>query len=300
MLKNIRKQIDGWLVIDKPLAMGSTNVVSKIKWSLSPTKIGHAGTLDPLASGVLPIALGHATKLIPFVMDGTKIYDFQITWGAETETDDKEGKIVQTSEKRPTKDDVRAIIPEFIGTIEQVPPAYSALKIDGKRAYDLARAGEDVCLKARAIQVKELHLLRFGADCADFRVVCGKGTYVRSLGRDIGRKLGCLGYISELRRVACGPFSLEQATDIHAFDDKCESISVLPIETALGCMPMLNCPVAIATRLKQGQRLRLMDVQAFLSGSIQDSDVVCVVCEESLIGLVRIQGGVVQPYRMFG
>ena len=153
MLKNIRKQIDGWLVIDKPLGMGSTNVVSKIKWSLSPTKIGHAGTLDPLASGVLPIALGHATKLIPFVMDGTKIYDFQVTWGAETETDDKEGSIIQTSEKRPSEEAVRAVLSDFVGTIEQVPPAYSAMKVAGKRAYDLARAGEEVNLKPREIHV---------------------------------------------------------------------------------------------------------------------------------------------------
>ena len=299
MLKNIRKQIDGWLVIDKPLGMGSTNVVSKIKWSLSPTKIGHAGTLDPLASGVLPIALGHATKLIPFVMDGTKIYDFQVTWGAETETDDKEGSIIQTSEKRPSEEAVRAVLSDFVGTIEQVPPAYSAMKVAGKRAYDLARAGEEVNLKPREIQVKELHLLRFGVDCADFRVICGKGTYVRSLGRDIGRKLGCLGYISELRRVACGPFSLEQATDIHAFDDKCESFPVLPIEASLGSMAVLDCPVAIATRLKQGQRLRLSDVRSFLSCAVQDADVVCVYCEKKLIGLARIQGGIVQPYRMF-
>ena len=300
MLKNIRKQIDGWLVIDKPLNIGSTDVVSKIKWSLSPTKIGHAGTLDPLASGVLPIALGHATKLIPFVMDGTKIYDFQITWGAETETDDKEGQITKTSDKRPTEKEVRAILPEFIGTIEQVPPAYSALKVDGKRAYDLARSGQEVNLKPRAIHIKELYLLRFGSDCADFRVVCGKGTYVRSLGRDIGRKLGCLGYISQLRRVACGPFHLEQATDIHVFDDKKEGVDVLPIDMALAHMPMLNCPETIATRLKQGQRLRLKDVMPFLSGSVQDGDIIRIIFESSLIGLARIQSGVIHPYRMFG
>ena len=300
MLKIIRKQIDGWLVIDKPLNIGSTDVVSKIKWSLSPTKIGHAGTLDPLASGVLPIALGHATKLIPFVMDGTKIYDFQITWGAETETDDKEGQITKTSDKRPTEKEVRAILPEFIGTIEQVPPAYSALKVDGKRAYDLARSGQEVNLKPRAIHIKELYLLRFGSDCADFRVVCGKGTYVRSLGRDIGRKLGCLGYISQLRRVACGPFHLEQATDIHVFDDKKEGVDVLPIDMALAHMPMLNCPETIATRLKQGQRLRLKDVMPFLSGSVQDGDIIRIIFESSLIGLARIQSGVIHPYRMFG
>ena len=300
MLKNIRKQIDGWLVIDKPLNIGSTDVVSKIKWSLSPKKIGHAGTLDPLASGVLPIALGHATKLIPFVMDGTKVYDFQITWGAETETDDKEGNITQTTDKRPTEEEVRAVLSDFIGVIEQVPPAYSALKVDGKRAYDLARSGQEVHLKPRAIHIKELHLLRFDETCADFRVVCGKGTYVRSLGRDIGRKLGCLGYISQLRRVACGPFHLEQATDIHVFDDKKEAVAVLPIDMALAHMPMLNCPETIATRLKQGQRLRLKDIMPFLSVTVQDGDVVRIVSENRLIGLARIQCGIIHPYRMFG
>ena len=300
MLKNIRKQIDGWLVIDKPLKMGSTDVVSKIKWSLSPTKIGHAGTLDPLASGVLPIALGHATKLIPCVMDGTKVYDFQITWGAETETDDKEGNITQTTDKRPTEEEVKDVLSDFIGVIEQVPPAYSALKVDGKRAYDLARSGQEVNLKARAVHIKELHLLRFDESCADFRVVCGKGTYVRSLGRDIGRKLGCLGYISQLRRVTCGPFNLDQATDISNFNEKRESISVLPIDMALNHMPMLNCPETIAKRLKQGQRLKLKDVIPFLSGTVQDGNVVRIMSEGNLIGLVRIQNSVFHPYRMFG
>lgn len=299
MLKNIRKQIDGWLVIDKPLNIGSTDVVSKIKWSLSPTKIGHAGTLDPLASGVLPIALGHATKLIPFVMDGTKIYDFQITWGAETQTDDKEGQITKTSDKRPTDKEVRSVLSDFIGVIEQVPPAYSALKVEGKRAYDLARSGQEVNLKARAVHIKELHLLRFDETCADFRVVCGKGTYVRSLGRDIGRKLGCLGYISQLRRVACGPFNLDQATDISNFNEKREIISVLPIDMALNHMPMLNCPETIATRLKQGQRLRLKDVIPFLSAPMQDGDIIRIISETHLIGLARIQNGTVHPYRIF-
>ena len=297
MLKNTRKQIDGWLVIDKPLTMGSTNVVSKIKWSLSPTKIGHAGTLDPLASGVLPIALGRATKLIPFVMDGTKIYDFQITWGAETETDDKEGPIIQTSEKRPTEEDVRAILPKFIGMIEQVPPAYSALKIDGKRAYDLARAGSKVNLKARIIEIKELHLLRFDEVSADFRVICGKGTYVRSLGRDIGRKLGCLGYISALRRIACGPFKIEQTTDIHTFDDKKENVTVLPIDIALTQMPKLDCSAEVAMRLKQGQRLKLKDIMPSIP--LHDASIIRILSEGNLIGLARIQSGIIHPYRMF-
>ena len=298
-MRDNRCQIDGWLVIDKPYDIGSTAVVSKIKWSLSPSKIGHAGTLDPLATGVLPIALGRATKLIPYVMDGSKTYDFQITWGCETDTDDAAGDVVKTSKERPDEVSVRAVLPFFTGIIEQLPPAYSALKINGRRAYDLARAGEAVQLKPRPVRIERLELLRFGRENADFRVVCGKGTYVRSLGRDIGRRLGCLGYITVLRRVACGPFSIKDAVSLSEFDVKQEAgaAGILSMDTVAGVLPAVCVAAETARRLSCGQRVRLADVVE--AGGIEEGAIVRLIGGERLIGLGRIERGVIHPYRMF-
>ena len=298
MSTNTKNQIDGWLIIDKPYGMGSTDVVGKLKWSLSPTKIGHAGTLDPLATGVLPIALGKATKLIPYVMDGTKIYEFQVTWGAETETDDLEGKKTATSDKRPTEDKVRAVLNQFIGVIEQVPPAYSALKVGGRRAYDLARAGQEVSLKARAVRIDSLELMSFCKDCADFRVVCGKGTYVRSLGRDIGRALGCLGYISVLRRVACGPFQAGDAVDFTLFQEKQSNVPVLPMDFALEYMPALVCSENMWQRLKCGQRLSLKDMPENIR-QLSEETTLRIMWNDQLMGLAQIKRGGIHPYRIF-
>ena len=298
MSKNTNR-INGWLVIDKPLNVGSTTVVSKLKWALSPQKIGHAGTLDPLATGVLPIALGYATKLIPFVMDGQKIYDFQITWGTETTTDDRAGDIVQSSSIRPTQTDIEAILPRFIGVIDQEPPAYSALKINGKRAYDLARSGQEVLLKKRPVRIDGLTLLKQDTDTADFRVVCGKGTYVRSLGRDLGRQLGCLGHISALRRLACGPFSIEQALPLSCFNTQNPAISFLPIETALDNLAKLSLPEAETHRLCLGQRLSLRSVQPYLSRPIVEDDILCLMHQGKLIGLTQLRKQTIHPYRIF-
>jgi len=294
MSKNTNK-IDGWLVIDKALNIGSTSVVSRLKHILKPAKIGHAGTLDPLATGVLPIALGNATKLIPYVMDGTKIYDFQVTWGSETETDDAEGQVTSTSSSRPTEAEIRAILPSFIGVIEQVPPAYSALKVAGQRAYALARKGQEVQLSARAIKIEDLHLLRFNQDSADFRVVCGKGTYVRSLGRDIGRKLGCLGHITVLRRMACGPFRIEDSVSIEQVESGCP---VLPISSALKQMKTVDCTDTEQLRLQQGQRLRISDFSSRLS-AVTKEEVVCLVYQGHPFGLGKIMNGALHPYRIF-
>jgi len=294
MSKNTNK-IDGWLVIDKALNIGSTSVVSRLKHILKPAKIGHAGTLDPLATGVLPIALGNATKLIPYVMDGTKIYDFQVTWGSETETDDAEGQVTSTSSSRPTEAEIRAILPSFIGVIEQVPPAYSALKVAGQRAYALARKGQEVQLSARAIKIEDLHLLRFNQDSADFRVVCGKGTYVRSLGRDIGRKLGCLGHITVLRRMACGPFRIEDSVSMEQVESGCP---VLPISSALKQMKAVDCTDTEQLRLQQGQRLRISDFSSRLS-AVTKEEVVCLVYQGHPFGLGKIMNGALHPYRIF-
>lgn len=298
MLKNTNK-INGWLVIDKPLDIGSTTVVSKLKWALTPQKIGHAGTLDPLATGVLPIALGYATKLIPFVMDGQKTYDFQVTWGAETTTDDRAGSVVQSSLSRPTVSDIESVLSRFTGVIDQEPPAYSALKINGKRAYDLARSGQAVILKKRPVRIDSLTLLKHDGDTSDFRVVCGKGTYVRSLGRDIGRLLGCLGHISVLRRLTCGPFSINQALPLSCFDTKNPTVSFLPIETALDHFVKLTLPESETLRLCQGQRLSRGSVQPYLAQSVPEDEILCLMCQDRLIGLVRFKNGTFHPYRIF-
>ncbi len=301
MLKNMltkQNDLNGWLIIDKPLDMGSTTVVSRLKHALHPDRIGHAGTLDPLATGVLPIALGQATKLIPYVMNGEKVYEFQITWGAETETDDAAGAIVCTSDVRPDPDAVRAVLPRFVGTILQQPPAYSALKINGRRAYDLARQGDTVNLAPRPVRIDELTITAWTPKTADFRVRCGKGTYVRSLGRDIGRALGTRGFISRLRRVQCGPFSATDAVPLNAcIEGVCPTL--FPLETALDTLPIVHVNATEARRLAQGQRIPARTLVNPLSIPWPDDTVVRVVCETRLIGLARWRGQVVHPYRIF-
>src|SRR5260221_5797455 len=193
-------KIDGWVILDKPVGLGSTPAVSKVRRLFGAQKAGHGGTLDPLASGVLPIALGEATKTVPFVMDGRKRYRFTVAWGEERDTDDTEGRVTQTSALRPSAEAVRALLPRFTGLIEQIPPQYSAIKVQGERAYDLARDGETVELKPRPVEIHELTLVEHGDNGQSvFEAQCGKGTYVRALARDIGRILGCFGHISALR-----------------------------------------------------------------------------------------------------
>lgn len=202
------RPLSGWVIFDKPKGMGSTEAVSKIKWLFNAEKAGHAGTLDPLASGMLPIALGEATKTVPYVMDGTKIYAFTVTWGEERSTDDLEGPVTKTSDKRPTAEEIRALLPNYTGVIQQIPPQFSAIKIDGERAYDLAREGETVDIPSREVEIDRLELVEINeAGQAVFEVECGKGTYVRSLARDMGRDMGCFGHIAELRRLEVAPFN---------------------------------------------------------------------------------------------
>lgn len=296
---NTKNDLNGFLIIDKPLNIGSTTVVSKLKWALSPQKIGHAGTLDPLATGVLPIAFGHATKLIPFVMDGTKTYEFTVTWGIQTDTDDAAGSPLKTSPNRPSKTDILATLSNFIGDIDQLPPAYSALKVSGKRAYDLARTGKIPDLKPRPIHIDALELLETTTDTASFRVTCSKGTYVRSLGRDIGERLGCFGYITSLRRLACGPFRIEDALPLSTFSDKGSSVSLLPMDAALGHLPILDLPMELTLRLRQGQRLPLRDIRPFLQTHLTDDMILRLHTKDQFIGLVRFFQGTIHPYRVF-
>ncbi len=205
--KRDKRDVHGWIILDKPIGMTSTHAVAVVKRLFSAKRAGHAGTLDPLASGGLPIALGEATKTVPFVMDGRKRYRFTVRWGEERDTDNSEGRPVAASDDRPSAEAIRALLPRFTGLIEQVPPQYSAIKIQGERAYDLAREGETVELQPRPVEIHELVLLdQPDNDHSVFEAECGKGTYVRSLARDMGRLLGCFGHVSALRRTACGPF----------------------------------------------------------------------------------------------
>jgi tRNA pseudouridine55 synthase len=256
--------LNGWIILDKPVGLGSTQAVGAVKRALREagepkTRVGHGGTLDPLASGVLPIALGEATKLAGRMLDATKAYDFTIRFGEETDTLDLEGKIIATSEVRPTRAEVEAILPRFTGPIRQVPPAFSALKVEGKRAYDLARAGEVVELEARDVTIHALELVRTGTDDATLSATVSKGTYIRSLARDIAQALGTVGHVTMLRRTKAGPFSLEQAISLDFLNDAAKARTldgaVLPLQAGLDDIPALPVTPEQAQLLRYGQQL---------------------------------------------
>jgi len=251
--------INGWLNIYKPKGITSNQVIGKIKRIMHPSKIGHAGTLDPEAFGILPIALGEATKTIQFTQDKKKTYVFEISWGEERNTDDVEGEITQSSDERPSKEDIIKIIPNFIGEIEQVPPKFSAIKIDGKRAYKLSRDGEDVEISSRKVNIYKLELLETTKNTAKFEMECGKGTYVRSVGRDMGRILGCFGYISSLERTKVGIFDKNSAILLDKLEEKVLSSGldqlVLPVATVLDDISELALTDSEIQRIKHGQTI---------------------------------------------
>jgi tRNA pseudouridine55 synthase len=291
-------KIDGWVVLDKPVGLGSTPAVGRVRRLFGAQKAGHGGTLDPLASGVLPIALGEATKTVPFVMDGRKEYRFTLRFGEARSTEDAEGKVTATSDARPTDDAIRGALGGFLGEIEQVPPAYSALKIDGQRAYDLARAGETVEMKSRRVRIDGLALLaRRDRDHADFVVTCGKGTYIRALGRDLAVALGTVGHLSALRRTAAGPFREEAAISL----PKLEALghipallgALVPVATALDDIPALALTETQADQLRHGQPVFLTR-DAPPSGALVRAEV-----GEKLVALVRSDGASIQPVRVF-
>ena len=265
--KRDKRDVHGWVVLDKPVGMTSTHAVSIVKRLFAAKRAGHAGTLDPLASGALPIALGEATKTVPFVMDGRKLYQFTVRWGEERDTDDAEGRVTANSDARPAPEAIRALLPSFTGAIEQVPPKYSAIKIDGERAYDLARDGATVELAARTVQIDRLELIATpDPDRAVLHAECGKGTYVRSLARDMGRALGCFGHVSALRRVAVGPFGAETMILLEQLEALCHRAAageasladaLMPVETALDDIPALAVSQADAARLRRGQAVLL-------------------------------------------
>ena len=258
--KRIKRAISGWVVLNKPYDMTSTQAVGKVRWLFSAAKAGHAGTLDPLATGILPIALGEATKAVPQGQDGTKIYRFAIQWGSATTTDDAEGSVVATSDTRPDEAALLAVLPSFTGTILQRPPIFSALKIDGERAYDLARAGETVELAPREIDVDDIVLVSHGTEHSVLEVTCGKGTYVRSLARDIAEALGTRGHVSMLHRAAVGPFNdadaltIEQleALDIGERDALLKSVSA-----GFTDLPEIRLDAQQATAVRHGNAVLL-------------------------------------------
>ena len=291
-------KVDGWVILDKPVGLGSTPAVSKVRRLFGAQKAGHGGTLDPLASGVLPIALGEATKTVPFVMDGRKEYRFTLRFGQARSTEDAEGEVTATSEARPTDEAIRRALPAFVGEVEQVPPAFSALKVDGKRAYDLARAGELVDLKPRRIVIERLELVgRADTDHADFVVSCGKGTYIRSLGRDLALSLGTVGYLSALRRTAVGPFREEAAISLPKLEALGHIPALLgalaPVATALDDIPALALTEAQADRLRQGQPV-LLTRDAPPSGALLRAET-----GSRLVALVRSDGTSLKPVRVF-
>ncbi len=251
------RAVNGWLVVDKPAGVGSTTVVNKVKWAFGAQKAGHAGTLDPAATGVLAIALGEATKTVPYITDALKCYRFRVTLGAATTTDDAEGDVIETSALRPTDAEISAALPAFRCDIYQVPPQFSAVKVDGERAYDLAREGEAMDLAARPLWVDRLEVLgRPDADHVDLEMVCGKGGYVRSIARDLGRALGCLGHVAWLRREWSGPFNASEGVSLEDIDRLAKSPEIdemlLPLALGLADLPELPCTPEGALRLKNG------------------------------------------------
>lgn len=290
--------ISGWLILDKPVGPTSTDMVNRTRWLLQAKKAGHTGTLDPLASGILPIAFGEATKCVNLLMDAEKVYEFTIRWGAETQTDDAEGDVVQTSEERPSADTIRSALPRFTGTIWQAPPSYSAIKVQGERAYDLARDGQPVDLPEREVDVFELDLIDCpDADHARLRMVCGKGTYVRSLARDLGRVLGCYGHVAELRRSAVGPFHEDGSISLADFEGLCDKRAgqeaLSPVETALDDIPALAVTGEQATRLKNGNPVRVLNFTS------SDDQTICVMHDRKPVALARYRDEWVEPVRVF-
>jgi tRNA pseudouridine55 synthase len=322
-------KVDGWVNLDKPLGMTSTQAMAKVRWLMKAQKAGHAGTLDPLATGILPIALGEATKTISYIQDGLKTYSFTVQWGEQRDTDDSEGKVIATSDVRPSKEQIESILKNYTGTIMQTPPKFSAIKIDGARAYDLARDGEEVELKEREVFIQSLKIchpersegshdnqgdsslaLRMtagGMDQTSFRMVCGKGTYVRALARDMGLELGALGFITALKREKVGPFTLESSISLDklaGLDDiaRLNEAVLLPLETALDDIPALAVREDEAARLRNGQVLAFISRPDFerlgragLDGTLRSA---LVTCNNKPVALVEAEGPEVRPVRI--
>ncbi|MBV9261315.1 MAG: tRNA pseudouridine(55) synthase TruB [Pseudolabrys sp.] len=299
-----KHDVHGWVTLDKPLGMTSTHAVSIVKRLFKAKRAGHAGTLDPLASGMLPIALGEATKTVPFVMDGRKTYRFTVQWGEERDTDDSEGRVVETRATKPDVAAIKALLPRYTGPITQTPPRYSALKVEGERAYDLAREGEAVELAPRAVDIHRLELIEISDKShAVFEAQCGKGTYVRALARDFGRELGCLGHVCQLRRLDVGPFGEKTMILLADLEAMCQKAAagearladfLLPVETALDDIPALAVSGQDAARLSKGQAVLLRGRDApIFRGTVY------VTSAGQLLALAETDRGEIIPKRVF-
>jgi len=293
--------ISGWLILDKPEDMTSTKAVGRVRWLYDAAKAGHAGTLDPLATGILPIALGEATKTVPFVVDGTKTYRFSVRFGAETDTDDTHGKVLETSDRRPSRAEIEAALSNFTGEISQIPPRYSAIKVEGARAYDLARDDEDFELAPRLVTVDRLEMVdQPDADHCVLEADCGKGTYVRALARDLGRALQCLSHVSALRRTRVGAFTEHSAVSLSALeacaDESRDALmaKLLPVDVALQDLPSLTMSSADAARLRQGRSVLLRGRDApIMTGQAY------AVSRGIPVALGEVENGEFRPRRIF-
>ncbi|MCG8272938.1 tRNA pseudouridine(55) synthase TruB [Aquamicrobium sp. NLF2-7] len=306
------RPVSGWVVLDKPVGLGSTEAVSKIKWLFQAEKAGHAGTLDPLASGMLPIALGEATKTVPYVQDGAKIYRFTVAWGEERSTDDLEGPVTKTSDKRPAEDEVRALLPNYTGVILQVPPQFSAIKIAGERAYDIAREGTAVEIPPREVEIARLDIVSHEADRTIFEVECGKGTYVRSLARDMGRDLGCFGHIADLRRTEVYPFTADDFVTLEELEAavppppqegeerpagaRFAALDDLLVDTlsALESLPQVPVGDDAANRIRLGNPVVVRGRDAPV-----EADEACITARGRLVAIGAIEQGMFKPKRVF-
>ncbi|NRB21015.1 MAG: tRNA pseudouridine(55) synthase TruB [Rhodobacteraceae bacterium] len=292
------RDISGWLVVDKPAGITSTSVVNKVRWALEAKKAGHAGTLDPEATGVLAIALGEATKTVPYITDALKAYHFTVRLGQATNTDDTEGEVIASSDLRPTDDEIIAALPQFLGDIMQVPPKFSAVKIDGQRAYKLARDGEDVELAARPLWVEELLLVdRPDADHVTLEMTCGKGGYVRSIARDLGAYLGCHGHVRDLRRVWSGPFDVENGLTLARIEELARTPEldsyIQPLEIGLVDLPELKCTPEGAAKLRNG------NPGMVLAATIEYGDEAWASLDGEAVAVGVYKAGELHPSRVF-
>ena len=290
--------VSGWIIIDKPPGITSTGVVNKIKWAFNAKKVGHSGTLDPDATGVLPIALGEATKTIPYIMDEIKSYQFCIKFGEATDTDDETGEIIQKSSKRPDDDEIHAKLDKYIGLIEQIPPNFSAIKINGKRAYDLARSGSKLKLKPRPLFVKDLKFVeRVDNDHALLQLICGKGGYVRSIARDLGKELKCFGHVKWLRRTKAGPFEIENCVTIDKIIELQKSSKLLkllkPLELGLQNLPFVKCNAKQVAEIANGRSVKL------ISNDLESGEKCWLQYDGKALALGNLKLGQFYPSRVF-
>jgi len=296
--------VHGWVIIDKPKGMTSSQVVGKVRWLLEAQKAGHGGTLDPLATGILPIALGEATKTMPFVMDGAKAYRCWIKFGASTTTDDAEGEVVETSKIRPSASEIEAVLGAFTGDVVQIPPVYSAIKIDGQRAYKRARAHEDVEMPSRTVRIDSIRLVgKPEPDLAVVDVECGKGTYIRALARDLAVRLGTRAHLADLRRTRVGPFTEVQAISLDSLDSLRHSARredvVLPIMTALDDIPALALSDVEAGNMRHGMPVSAQTVLARTPAiAVSLGQTVMALDGDTPVALARIEGGKLRPIRV--